>query len=423
LLSAAYIGIGEQLEIGAAHFTANRVLITVGFLRIILKGERMAVGWNSLDWAMLLWAIWAVFSSVFHAAGTLIFRLGIALDTLGTYVLFRVFVHETRDVVALCKMVCVLLVPLGAAMLCEKLTGRNWFESLGGAAGEAELRNGHFRARGPFVHQIAAGNVGAVCMPMALFLWSEWRKLALAGLAATGGIVLASGSSGPLMTVLAVLLALALWKKRAHIRTLRWLAVFLVVLLDLVMNDPVYYLMARIDITGGSTGWHRAALIDGAIRNFGRWWLGGTDYTRDWMATGIPATSAHTDITNHYLQMGVWGGLPLLLLFMYVLFTAFVKVSKTLRTGDCMPVQDQFLTWTLGSILFGHAAAFLSIAYYDHQSVIFLYFTLGAIGSVTSAIPVEDHLARAAGQEVLQPWSETAVGHDGRFVSGSEPAC
>ena len=82
------------------------------------------------------------------------------------------------------------------------------------------------------------------------------------------------------------------------------------ILLDLVMKAPAYYIIARADIIGGSTGWHRAALIDSAIRHLNEWWLIGTDYTRNWMVTGVSWSADNTDITNHYLYLGVLGGLP-----------------------------------------------------------------------------------------------------------------
>jgi hypothetical protein len=169
------------------------------------------------------------------------------------------------------------------------------------------------------------------------------------------------------------------------------------------MNDPVYYLLARIDLTGGSTGWHRAALIDGAFNHFSTWWLAGTDYTRDWMPTGIPANDANTDITNHFLAMGVWGGLPLMFLFIWVLIVAFRAVGKALRSRETAPPQHQFLIWTLGSILFGHATTFFSISYFDPQSSVFLYFGLAAIGSICAP-----ELAAAAARVPAEPEARPA---------------
>jgi hypothetical protein len=234
-----------------------------------------------------------------------------------------------------------------------------------------------------------AGSVGAVCFPLAFYMWQQKRMLALVGMAATCAIVYASGSSGPIMTVLAVCFAMALWMIQNHLRLIRWLAVLMVIILAMIMNDPVYYILARINITGGSTGWHRAALIDGAIKHFDNWWLVGTDYTRDWMPTGIEANANNTDITNHFLLMGVWGGMPLMLLFIWVLTVAFRMVGRELKMQAQAPVGRRFLIWILGSILFADVVTFMSISYFDQQTSIFLYLLLAAIGSICITKAVE----------------------------------
>jgi hypothetical protein len=164
-------------------------------------------------------------------------------------------------------------------------------------------------------------------------------------------------------------------------RRLRWAALFAIIGLAFVMKAPVYYLISKIDLTGSSTGWHRAALIEAAITHLNEWWIGGTDYTRHWMPTGVQWSANHTDITNHYIKMGVIGGLPLMLLFIAVLGKAFSAVGKLLAQHEDAPAQPRFLIWTLGSILFGHAVTMISVSYFD-QSIIFLYLVLAAIGSL-----------------------------------------
>ena len=139
--------------------------------------------------------------------------------------------------------------------------------------------------------------------------------------------------------------------------------------------------MARIDIVGGSTGWHRSRLIESAFEHFGEWWLTGTDYTRHWMATGVSYSGNHTDITNHYLMSGVLGGLPLMLLFILILWTSFTYVGQALRQTPLPSQQQQFLVWSVGAALFGHAITCMAVAYFD-QSIAFLYVTLAAAGAV-----------------------------------------
>jgi hypothetical protein len=156
----------------------------------------------------------------------------------------------------------------------------------------------------------------------------------------------------------------------------------------------VWYILARIDLTGSSTGWHRAALIDSAFKHLDEWWLGGTDYTRHWMPTGVEWSGDHTDITNYYLKLGVLGGLPLMLLFMGVLASGFTSISRAFRSNEALTADKQFLLWTLGAVLFGHAATMVSVSYFD-QSIVFLYLILASIGSMQNSSVPEPELALA----------------------------
>jgi hypothetical protein len=383
LMGAAYMTRGQVLDVGSVHFPVMRILVTIGLLRTMARGEKVSGGLNLLDRMLFCWGAWLVGTSVGHTAPGFVFRVGVVWTELGSYFLFRIFFRSLDDVFHCFKIMCVLLIPVTAAMIVEKLTGRNSFAMLGGVTETAAFRHGKFRAMGPFAHAILAGTVGAGCWPMALSLWREHRKLAITGMLAAGGIVFASGASGPIMMSMVIVMALVMWKIRQYLTTIRWVVVFMIIALNAVMNDPVYYLLARIDITGGSTGWHRAELIHAAVTHLNEWWLTGTDYTRHWMPTGIHANAIHTDITNHYLQMGVWGGLPLMFLFIGVLWVAFKHVSRALKFSANAPLGQRLLIWTLGAILFGHAANFFSISYFD-QSVVFLYLVLAAIGCLSA---------------------------------------
>jgi hypothetical protein len=387
LLGALYMTLGQALEVGPASFTVMRILVAVGILRVLLKGDRIANGINRVDGMLILWALWLIGSSVLHTSGAWVFRAGMIWSDLGYYFLFRIFVQDSADVRCIFKVLCVLLAPIAVLMLLEKSSGTNFFASLGGINELPEFREGQVRAQGPFSHPILAGTVGAACLPMAVYLYKNHRKHALLGLFATGGIVFASTSTGPIMMVLFILFGLALWKARKRLRMIRWLALTAVIALDAVMKAPVYYLMMRIDIAGGSTGWHRSRLIESSLEHLDEWWLVGTDYTRHWMATGLHAYEAHTDITNHLLAMGVWGGLPLMFLFIMILVAAFRAVGLALREHESAPLEHPFLIWTLGVILFGHVVNFLAISLFD-QSVVFFYLVLAAIGAVQAQKPL-----------------------------------
>jgi hypothetical protein len=115
------------------------------------------------------------------------------------------------------------------------------------------------------------------------------------------------------------------------------------------------------------------------------------------MPSGNFANQRHTDITNHYLMMGVYGGLPLMLLWIWVIFAAFGIVGKALLLNRNTSIERQFLIWTLGSILFGHATNFFSISYFD-QSVVFLNLLLASIGALPAMKPAVAPASRESDQ-------------------------
>lgn len=411
---------GQMIDIGPAHFTVLRLVIGCGMLRLLVRGERPAHGVNDLDRLMLLWAACLLATSAFHSDDQWVYRGGLIWNDVGSYLLFRCLLRDTKDIERLFVGVCWLLVPLALAMLIEKRSGMNPLVLLGGVNEYATVRDGKIRAAGPFAHPILAGTVGAACVPMALWRWRAHRMASLVGLGSCLAIVYASTSSGPVLMLFAILGGLLLLRRRRAVPALRILAVLGVMALSAVMKDPFYFVLARIDIAGGSTGWHRAQLIRSWLDHSGEWLLAGTDYTRHWMPTGIYANSDHTDITNHFIQQAVWGGLPLLLVFMLLLWCAFARVGRELRAVDAAAAaeaeagvtdvtdvtpldedEDEALprrapiglTWTAGVLLFGHVVNFVGISLFD-QTIVFFVLVLAMIGTLTPDA-ARDEAARA----------------------------
>lgn len=380
IAGACYIPQAEGIALGPLHFSVVRVLIAIGVLRACLRREAPENCPAGLDLCLLGWAIWACFSSAFHKdpGSALIFRLGLVYDACGLFFLLRIFCRSIDDARRLSLACAILLVPVAAAMCYEKVALFNLFSLFGGISEIPVVREGVIRAGGPFGHPILAGTIGAVSLPLMTLGWQRSRVLAALGVVACGVMIVTSASSGPIMSAAFGIIGLSLWRIRQVVRPLRWAAVAGYIGLDMVMHDPAYYIMARIDIVGGSTGYHRSRLIESSIEHLGEWWFAGTDYTRHWMATGVPWSANHTDITNHYVRMGVVGGLPLMLLFIAGLGLAFSYVGR--QVDGKLPARDRFVLWALGSALFCHAITCLSVAYFD-QSIIFLFLTQAAIAS------------------------------------------
>jgi hypothetical protein len=379
--------LGQGIDLGPFTFSVLRILVLVGVIRVLVRGERLPGGLAGMDWLTLGWGAWALIASAFHKepSSYLVSQMGLVYNTLGCYFLIRCFCHTPDDFVQLLKMTALVLVPVALEMLHEQFTGRNLFAVFGGVPETVTVRNDRLRSQGPFAHAILAGTVGAVCAPLMIGLWRHACWPARLGLTACVVMVFCSASSGPLMSLIFAVFALLLWRWRHLTRHIRIAAVLGYLLLALVMKAPPYYLVARIDLAGGSTGWHRAALIESGIKHLKEWWWAGTDYTRHWMPTGVTWSENHTDITNHYLQLGVVGGLPLMVLFILTLAFGFSYLGGCVRSAMLPLEGSTFLCWALGASLFSHAATCISVSYFD-QSFLFLYVDLAAATSLHAAL-------------------------------------
>ena len=226
-------------------------------------------------------------------------------------------------------------------------------------------------------------------------IWRFYQREAIIGIVACLGMIFTSSSSGPIMSAMAAFVALFMWRYRHKMKLVRWLAALGYIGLDMVMQAPAYYIIGRINIVSGSTGYHRAALIESAIKNIDDWWLYGTDYTRHWLPTGVEWSEDHTDITNYYLGMGVVGGLPLMLLYIAILAKGFSYVGMILHRSPSFSPYSPFIIWCLGSALFVHAVTSISVSYFD-QSFVFIYMTLALIASTMSSTSIEKQSKKSA---------------------------
>lgn len=393
IVGACYMTRGQAIELGVASLTVVRILIIVGVVRVVIRREWQGARFNGLDGIMMAFGVWMIASVVFHPQpdAPFVLRVRDVYEAWGLYLLFRVFLQTLDDVEQLFRILAIAFVPIALAMVHEKLTGTNMFARFGGVPVFSTVRNGVIRAQGPFAHAILAGSIGGACVPLMAGLWFERRKLAVVGFLAAMAIVMASGSSGPILGAAFGLLVVGLWPLRHYTRHLRWAMIGMYIGLELLMNRPAYYIIADVDLTGGSTAWHRAELIHQSIEHFHEWWLVGTDYTRHWMPSGVPSSPNQSDITNHFLAMGVVGGMLLLLLFAALVFKSFWNVGATIQRHGSD--RTAFAAWVVGGALGAHTMICLSVSYYDH-SILFMYLAFAASAALTNA-PVASAAADA----------------------------
>ncbi len=382
LLGTCYVTVGPRLVIAGADFTVNRLLAIFGIIRVISRSEYKTIILTKLDKLIIIWTLYRIISgTLLHGnMDGFINRSGLAFDTICMYFLVRSFINRKDELVSAYKSIAIVFIPLSIFMLLEMKTGRNMFSVFGGVNEFSAIRNGAIRANGPFLHSILAGSAAASVLPYVSALWNvNSKKLCLISLFSVMAIVVTCHSSGPIMSLVFSLIGMSCWVLRDSMKKIRVMIYLSLIMLEIFMEAHVWYLIARIDLTGGSTGFHRALLISRAIEHFHEWWLLGTTYTRHWMPTGVSWSPNHTDITNHYILMGVNGGLGNLLLFVMLIIYGFKYVGIAVKNNP--DFESNITIWAIGSALFCHAATFISVAYFD-QSVMFIYLTLAMASSV-----------------------------------------
>lgn len=378
--------IGQGIEIGPISLPAYRLALAAGVARVLIRRESIVGGINSIDKLIIAWAGWMIFAGFFHewkpGSGP-VYASGFVYNIVLVYFLSRVWCQNLSDLMAVFRTVAWLLVPVAGAMFAEHIVQRNYFGMLFGGISEGVYwREGKIRALGPFAHPILAGTVGAVCLPLMIGIWQQYRVSAMVGIAACLAIVLASTSSGPLMSLFVGFLGVLMWRHQKRVRTVRWLLVATYLSAEILMTRPAYYLISKIDLTGSSTGWHRSRLIEAAIENIGDWWAFGTDYTFHWIGIAVDEAGKHSDITNYYLWIGTIGGLPAMLLVIAMIWRAFAWIGSTVSSST-FKADERFMIWCLGAGLLAHTVTGLSVSYTD-QSMMFFWLNIGAISSIYS---------------------------------------
>lgn len=393
LASCCYMTLGQGIDFGPVSLPVYRLILAIGLLRVLVRREALAGGLNAIDKLMIVWALWMVFAGFFHIWGAgsgPIYASGFVYNVLLVYLLTRAWCKDLEELMALLRIVAWLLVPVAIAMVTEHLRHVNYFGAMfGGVMEGVYVRDGQVRAQGPFAHPILAGTVGAVCIPLMMGIWKRYRLSAMVGTGACILIVIASTSSGPLVSLIMALLGLLAWSIRTMMPVLRWGVLGAYLSAEMLMTRPAYYLISEIDLTGSSTGWHRSHLIQQAIGHLSEWWAFGTDRTAHWMPYSLDGR--HADITNYYLWIGVIGGLPAMLALIAIMWRAFVWVGESMRSIDTGDKERQFMIWCLGAGLFAHAGTSFSVAYFD-QTMLFFWLNIGVIsalhGATRSGAPV-----------------------------------
>lgn len=378
ILGACFVPTDQRIIILGLDFTIVRILILTGVLRILVSGKVRVIKWNVFDKLVLAWALCGAMVYVIQWLDmrAVIYKCGVLYGVLGLYWLFRQLIYSWEDVKFIVKVLSICAFITVPSVALEWATGQNPFALLGTVI--TETREGNFRCQGAFPHSIMFGVFWATTVPLFIGMAFSEKSKVLYWSAAGAGVfsVFASTSSTCLATLFLVLIMYALFRWRQYMGR-AWVALLLsLVGLHLIMNAPVWHLIARVNIVGASTGWYRFHLIDQAFKHFAEWALLGVRSTENWI---VPGYRTVTDITNQYILEGIRGGIITLALFIAMLVVALKMVLRCYQQTHSKT--ELWLAWSVYIALSGHLFAFLGVSYFGQIGVLW-YLVLGMIGFI-----------------------------------------
>ena len=381
---------GQIIYIAGLHFTILRIVILFGWSRVIIRREINEIGFNTIDKIFITWLLTHILVYIFREQtyAAFINRMGFAYNAAGIYFLFRIWIKDLSDYKIMIQFLALVSIILAGLLVLEYTTGRNIYSIYGGVIETSWNRLGRIRCQGPFRHAILAGTFGATSLPLFLSLYYLGASKILVALSCFAAlmIVIMSSSSGPLFSIISVIIGISLWPFRNNMRLIRWGFLISIISLHMIMKAPVWYLISRVSSVIGGAGWHRSELINQAINNVGAWWLYGMSVseTAGWMPYNISISKEQADITNRYISEGVNGGLVTLILFITSIYVCYKSIGNALKNNE-LTNDSKFVLWCMGVCIFSHLISFISVTYFD-QMQIYWYMILASISSIACII-------------------------------------
>ena len=371
VMAACIVPPDQRIIIFSLDFTTIRFCIFFAVLRLYLFNEIRMIKWNSFDKLFLAWVVCGAIIYVIQQGNIkgVINKSGVLYDSLGLYWLFRMSIRSWDDIHRIVKMFAIFAIISAPFIIYERLTEHNLFTYLGSVP--SFFHRGRFRCRGPFPHFIMMGLFWASIVPVFASYYIVRRSRLLYGLSAICATICAilSGSSTPVVALIAIAFFGALWKFRTYGRPIA-LGIFgMLFSLHVVMDKPVWHLVNRINIFSGSTGWHRYVLFDRFVKYVGEWFLLGSRDVRHWGVYG-------GDVTNQYILEAVRGGMLTLVIFLILVVQA-VRISS-----GCSIIsknrEHRIFYWGFCVSILGHCVSFFGVSYFG-QIMLLLYFTFAIV--------------------------------------------
>jgi len=387
------------MSIGTIDISATRIVVAVLLLKCLANAQlRNNFKWCALD-------TWV---TIYISAGIMIMGLtrplrlvvenrgGALMDSWFAYLVARLCLSNRAAIITAVKWVGIALVPLALLGVFEMLHISQPYSGLErycpwlAEERTTEIRYGLARSKVSFGHPIMFGTSFALLLPAIYWLRHQrgfWRTLAyvLSGVAAIGA--LSSISSAPWMTLILVIFCLAMERYKKLVKPILIWCAFSCIFIAVASNRPFYHVVVSYANPVGGATWHRAKMVDCAIRDFDKWYLVG--FRGQDPGWGRDVGMGHTDLTNEYIMAGVRYGMLGVIAFSGMLVVALQGLIRLYNSSGESVARSWI--WALGSTLVAMMITFMGVSIFTQTGTLFYCF-LGMVGSASSLVPRNIHL-------------------------------
>lgn len=370
-----------RFNLGITQMSISRIVAVILLIRF-WKSARLEV--NKYDKVIFyIWVVSIVMQTIAGASSTELIRtIGRIMDTVFMYYATRVCLVNLDEFKRFVSGLKYVFIPATILGLRESATATSIYTSLRFSNSWAwfsfgyEARLGSWvRGFGASLHPIYWG----MSMLVVFLLQAITSRIVKPNLLTLTLIIAAIGvftslSSGPMGSVVTFLALALLIRTKKHFQL--FLRVFLVGAIAVeIISDRHFYDMIQYFAMNGNTAWYRSQLLKVAITNYKEYYLFGAGgvWPHHW---GAQVDGRRiVDIVNQYIMIALYGGISLLVLFLYAIFKPMVNFYKdwTEERTNLNEARRLFLFALIAVFLSGFTVAF----YNPYELLVYILFGVG----------------------------------------------
>jgi len=350
-----------RILIGPVAFSIPRLAALFLMLRLTAKGKHRKIKKNDIDILVVAIWLWIILATVIEGSqiSYTTQMIGRGLDTALMYFIARMSFQDESDLkefytwLAITAIVMCILGVVESTASYSPYMGLTQFREWHWIDKANSYRLGLLRAKASTSVHIY---FGMFMMMVAGMLWSirkyvdnkfRYKIVLLSAFIAA----LTSMSSGPWLASAFIIIFAQLEKRTKYIKPILITMVIFAVFLEISSNRHFYNLIDYLALNSG-TAWYRTRLLEIAVNNINEYWLFGVGSNMPHHWAQQLDGRLHIDIVNHFLMIGLYGGLPAM--FMYI--AIHVKTFK-----NAILARRKYADEKLRSLLFGMLATILAL--------------------------------------------------------------